>query len=782
VNKPVTKQLEPILREHPVSSERPIKTLAEDELGRRDFAEAVAKVILQWGGRDSLVLAIYGPWGSGKSSLKNMILDALPKQKSKTILMEFNPWEWAGQEKVFEGFFGELSAKLGSEDASKDASRAAKKVRMYGAMLSAAASITGVIRWLLIGFLAVIGFFGFAPLLGAPRIVLATFGALAVVTALILAALGRTTDKVAAYLSARAEATSKSVAEVKKDIQTLLKTFKKDVLVVIDDVDRLTPDGIRMVFQLVKANADFPNLVYLLLLQRDTVEKALDGPSGFGQGYGAQFLEKVVQVGFDIPRLSSGKLEEMLESAIGRIVQGTPAESKFDSRRWGKLFVSAIKPYFRTLRDVKRFSNTLSFHFELYRNGDTFDANPIDLIALEVLRQFEGTVYQKLHGSEELLTGHSRSTLGGGLSSGTKQSAEELIESAIRPSEVRDLLANVFPPFAWAMSQSKDKASRSVTHTGTFQKEWLKDLRACHPEAFERYFCFSLSEDELTENEMSSLLAVAGDRNSFVQKLRQLNEKRLLDAAIVRLGVVSPSISSKTTVSFATGLFDMERELFVQPSRGGVARVSISLQTVLIIRSVLQQRPVDERGPMLREVTAQTTALYLPMISFESSDKERKEAIDPLLSEQEAISLQQLCIKKIRAAILNSELLSNPWIRYILQFWSKWASEEEVSTWFVTTSESESGLFSLLAAFVETMNELGDTGRTVGVQCRFALEEFGRYIKPDDLVERVRRLDPSNDTQKIACRLFLRAFDRWKSSGQTPYPQDMGAWETLDQV
>jgi predicted KAP-like P-loop ATPase len=48
------------LREHAFSSERPIKTLAEDELGRKDFATAVAKVISQWGGRDSLVLAIYG--------------------------------------------------------------------------------------------------------------------------------------------------------------------------------------------------------------------------------------------------------------------------------------------------------------------------------------------------------------------------------------------------------------------------------------------------------------------------------------------------------------------------------------------------------------------------------------------------------------------------------------------------------------------------------------------------------------------------------------------------
>jgi predicted KAP-like P-loop ATPase len=79
------------------SSERPINTLAEDELGLSGFATAVSKVVGQWAGRDSLVLAIYGPWGSGKTSLKNMILDALQQQSAKTMPLEFNPWEWAGK-------------------------------------------------------------------------------------------------------------------------------------------------------------------------------------------------------------------------------------------------------------------------------------------------------------------------------------------------------------------------------------------------------------------------------------------------------------------------------------------------------------------------------------------------------------------------------------------------------------------------------------------------------------------------------------------------------------
>jgi predicted KAP-like P-loop ATPase len=191
-------------------------------------------------------------------------------------------------------------------------------------------------------------------------------GILAFVAAGILAAFADAGNKLAAYMTAKAEATRKGVDDLRKELQKLLGALDTNVLVVIDDVDRLTPEGIRMVFQLVKANADFPNLVYLLLFQRDTVEKAL---ARMGELDGSQFLEKVVQVGIDIPTLSPSTLEESIESTISRVIQGTPAEKRFDTQRWAKLFVSAVRPYFRTLRDVKRFSNTLSFHFELYVNG-----------------------------------------------------------------------------------------------------------------------------------------------------------------------------------------------------------------------------------------------------------------------------------------------------------------------------------------------------------------------------------------------------------------------------
>jgi predicted KAP-like P-loop ATPase len=76
------------------------------------------------------------------------------------------------------------------------------------------------------------------------------------------------------------------------------------------------------VFQLVKANADFPNLVYLLLFQRDIVEKNLEKVTS---GSGKDFLEKIVQVGFDAAAQPRNKTaaEEILKQLFPRLTVGS---------------------------------------------------------------------------------------------------------------------------------------------------------------------------------------------------------------------------------------------------------------------------------------------------------------------------------------------------------------------------------------------------------------------------------------------------------------------------
>lgn len=52
---------------------------------------------------------------------------------------------------------------------------------------------------------------------------------------------------------------------------------KSWILVIIDDIDRrLTPEETRQLFTVVKALADFPNVVYLLAFDREVAAQAIE--------------------------------------------------------------------------------------------------------------------------------------------------------------------------------------------------------------------------------------------------------------------------------------------------------------------------------------------------------------------------------------------------------------------------------------------------------------------------------------------------------------------------
>ena len=60
----------------------------------------------------------------------------------------------------------------------------------------------------------------------------------------------------------------KDVEKLKTEISTLLHSQPRRIVVMIDDIDRLTSEEIRQVFRAVKSVGDFPNVTYLLSLRQ----------------------------------------------------------------------------------------------------------------------------------------------------------------------------------------------------------------------------------------------------------------------------------------------------------------------------------------------------------------------------------------------------------------------------------------------------------------------------------------------------------------------------------
>jgi len=349
--------------------DRPIKNTGEDSLHRSEFAKNLAKAIGYWDGSESLVIALYGDWGSGKTSIKNMVVESIKSQDNKTVVpIEFNPWYWSGQKELMEAFFREIS--IGFEEKDKPLS---EKLRAYSKVLRFGSSLINT----------------FLPFTESvvPGI------------SIVLHSVSNEAKEISQTLEAGADLSdnqesNKSLNDIKTDIRTTLEESKTKYLIIIDDIDRLSPDQVRMMFQLIKANADFPKFVYLLMFQKDIVEKALERPDE--KINGQSYLNKIIQIPFNVPMAETTIIHEYLGKKIKTILDSHGISSELTPEGLEEV-MKLIKPLFNNYRDVKRFLNTLSINIALLIKDNKLIVNPVDYILIETIRVFNPKLYMWIY-------------------------------------------------------------------------------------------------------------------------------------------------------------------------------------------------------------------------------------------------------------------------------------------------------------------------------------------------------------------------------------------------
>ncbi len=392
--------------EHLFSSDRPITRLDEDKLDRRSFAEQLARAVRGWKGNDSLVIALYGPWGTGKSSIKNMVIDALRAAPERVTVIDFNPWQVASRASLSEAFFDELGIALrkGTIASKKVQKRTISNWKQYAARLKSSKGLLDLLinPWRSILIVSAVLLFGSS--IPDLRPVAITVGLVYLLIAALLTWSSKVAEQIAAFQESGAE--KETLEEVKSAVRKELAELSAPILVLIDDLDRLTPTALLKIFQLVKANGDFPNLVYILLCDRPTVEKHIREVMKGADG--RDYLEKIVQIPFDVPLLDRQRIREILFAGLNTLLADDAVSKNFDQTRWGNIFFGGVEQYFSTLRQVNRYLSSLSFHISMFKTDGGFDVNVIDLIALEALRVYEPEVYQALSENKRLLTTLSR--------------------------------------------------------------------------------------------------------------------------------------------------------------------------------------------------------------------------------------------------------------------------------------------------------------------------------------------------------------------------------------
>jgi KAP family P-loop domain len=408
--------------------DRPIKQATGDRLGRGPFVVALAAHLLRTPPGDSAVFALYGAWGSGKTSILNLVDEELAKRDNLTIL-RFNPWLFSGTDQLVAGFFRELASQL-AERTDKKLQKVAAALEGLGDVLNGLGGLPGV-------------------------------GGFAKAGASVTAVLSKGAAK-------RGNALPKSLEAQRRQLVEVLRELQGRVIVLIDDIDRLRHEEIRDIMRLVRLVADLPHTVYLLAFDRVRVVEALSESGQSGQAY----IEKIVQVALQVPEAAPVDLAKLLADEVNKFVSGI----EYNRSDLENVYHQILRPLFRTARDIRRFANALPFVFSLL--GDEV-AGP-DLLGLEALRAIRPDLAEQLAQLSHLLTHVSDRSYGQARQDREKAAFDEFIKSAGNDANtLRELCRQLFPA-------SRRFIDNHYCGTDSLPR-WRRGCRVAHDEVLRIY-------------------------------------------------------------------------------------------------------------------------------------------------------------------------------------------------------------------------------------------------------------------------------------------------------
>src|SRR5262249_23060290 len=130
------------------------------------------------------------------------------------------------------------------------------------------------------------------------------------------------------------------------------------------------------------------NVIYVLAFDREAAAQSLSTQFA---GLGARYLEKIIQVQFDLPHSRRDSLQRMFSERLQRLLAGVPRDL-LDERRLDRLYHDAISPLLTMLREVVRLLNAVSVTLPAIER----EVNPVDFLGVEVLRLYLPKVYEVL--------------------------------------------------------------------------------------------------------------------------------------------------------------------------------------------------------------------------------------------------------------------------------------------------------------------------------------------------------------------------------------------------
>jgi len=697
--------------------DEPIQFLEQDLLGREKFIEDLQKGIKSLPFDDSFVFGLYGSWGEGKTSVINLLKNKF-KESKDYLIVNFDPWNFKDEEAILAAFYNKIEQSL----SQKFILPGFKKTFMkYQNLISMGLSQTGI----------TINF----------------------------------------------SDTKESIEEIRQRIESYIAQTKRKIIIFIDDIDRLQPKEILLVFKLARLNANFQNTIFLLCLDPTKVQEYFKDNLKMDP----EFLEKIIQKPIPLPAIEQQDIDQFLDNHLEKLFDEL-AISKEKRERCEKSFLliyqTQIRKLFKTLRHAKRYLNSLRSTLPPIKN----EVNLHDFLILEVIRVFCPRVYNDIWHNPWFYIPSKWSTEGYFLSPFSnleedkkykliREHIENLIKNEKEGEVLKELLKDIF------FVEVKNALSGGGIEHSDVAASYRAEKRITHPESFKKYFMLKVPSSEISDDFIEITLDTwhsvedTKKENVIYKTIFELQEKSILSKFFNKLKVFIDKIPKEAIYEIIrviyknAGKFSIKGEGSIE---GSEYHNSISL-LLLLVNDKIEK---DKIQSVLEEVVMDTQYLPFAVLIVHFCQKTGRgsffniyESIDiDKLQEKVSKRLKEHFVDKKRDIFKEIPEKDGGWIFVLYQWGSNWDTFKGNNNKIVNKY-----VLSLIRddakKFVKFL--MSQKGVTFSDATVFGLKEINRIYSISDLNELANKFKSDSalsSKEKETIEIFLKTCQDFKNN------------------
>lgn len=744
-----------------LNADQPLESIAEDKLGRGEFVKNITETIIEYKNTDPLIIGLYGKWGYGKSTILNFVKEHINNitdnadDKQKELLPEiltFNPWIFANQEELIKRFLEWFLYEMKGEDRKEKNKKIIEKLQNWLDNFTLVEYILSKKNLLIVlGILASMGisFSGFG--LSEENKVAAIIGIILLVITLIS---GLAQDVIVNVLNRKKRKIKevKTLIELRDELKKELKSINNRIVIIIDEIDRLTEEETKCIFQLAKATFNLPNLVFILAFDNKQVAKLISKDTFDGEEY----INKIIQLPIVIPRPDNQDFEKFLVEEVNKAIKIIPPRY-WDNDWWNDLYNSGLKSILtknENPRKIIRIFNSIIAN--VYSIQDKI--NIPDYIAISTIQILYPELYKYIYSNKYFFVDMEVKNLIEAFEyddneSKIKNENEEVLNKY--GIDVSNLTKKLFPKLEAGYSKG-------------INDELYRKRRISSPNCFEIYYYHKLPKGETNQT----------DLEYFVQNLEKANEyydvleKHLRDYSLPNflnaLSSYKNEIPKRNISNLTIALFSLADKF---PKEYSTFLFSPDNTVQSLIRNLIKRFDKYQGTGVFRKALSESSGVYMPCYLLNNWQKNFDDnKLDEIeIQEKDLSELKKICTERIEHLFDKHLLLKVRYLDFVLDNWKKWTLKKHKFDTFIDNTINDKDLLpNLLEYYVR------DRYTSSSKEYKFnfkSLSEIGTNMEKVNsqvqYIKSIQNLKITND-QLRAIKLYFKDYPYYREKGIAP--------------